>query len=136
MQDQPNTEQANAPDIDDQVRKLFAALEGLPDDVSHEALNAALLAQADLIRSISQACEQTGLYERSKAKVDEFAIELTDKLETDRHLVHAWLWLLDRIACAPTHFHAVASVRLCMPLVARYLPSPASQASSEQGAAL
>jgi len=134
MQDQPNTEQANAPGIDDQVRDLFASMDGLPDD--HQALNDALLAQAGLIRSISQACEQTGLYERSKAKVDEFAIELTDKLEADRHLVHAWLWLLDRIACAPTHFHAVASVRLCMPLVARYLPPPASQASSEQGAAL
>lgn len=134
MQDQSNTGQAKAPGIDDQVRELFAAMEGVPDE--NQAQNDALLAQAGLIRSIATACEQTGLYENSKAKVDEFAIELTEKLETDRHLVHAWLWLLDRIACAPTHFHAVASVRLCMPIVARYLPPAASQASSEQGAAL
>lgn len=124
MQDQPNATPAPAPDIEDQVSELFTAMEGLPDDVSNEALNAALLAQAGLIRSIAQACENTKLFERSKAKVDEFAIELTAKLEQDRHLVTAWLWFLDRVANAPTYLHIISSVRLCMPLVAHYLPAP------------
>lgn len=34
----------------------------------------------------------------------------------------SWAWLSDRIANSPTKAHMLASVRMCLPLVALYLP--------------
>ncbi|BAW27501.1 hypothetical protein [Pseudomonas putida] len=136
MQDQSNTAPAQAPDIEDQVGELFDALEGLPEDVTNEALHAALLAQSDKIRAIADACERTRIYLRAKGQVDEFAGEIEATQPPEGRLVAAWLWLLGRMAGAPTFFHTIGAVRLCMPLVARFLPAPAAQASSEQEAGL
>lgn len=136
MQDQPNTEQAEAPSIEDQVGELFDAMDHLPEDATDEAVQAELLAQSDKIRAISQACEKSPLYVRAKAKVDELSAGFAAQFGPERQLMVAWLWFLDRMASAPTYFHQVGTIRLCLPMVARHLPPPATQASSEQGGAL
>lgn len=135
MQDQPNaTAQAEAPSIEDQVGELFDAIESLnlPDDASHEVLTAALLAQSDKIRSIAQACETTRVYVRAKAQVDEFAGEIEATQPPDGRLVAAWLWLLGRMAGAPTYFHTIGSIRILMPLVARFLPPVVDHLQEQQ----
>lgn len=132
MQGQPNAiDPAEVPGIEDQVGELFDAMEGLPDDVSNEALNTALLAQSDKIRAIAQACMRTRVYDRAKAKVDEFAGEIEATQPPDGRLVAAWVWLLDRMAGAPTYFHTLSSIRLCMPLVARFLPATVAPSTNE-----
>lgn len=136
MQDQPNTEQAETPSIDDQVVELFDAMNRLPEDATDEVVQAALLAQSDKIHAISQACEKSPLYIRAKAKVDEMSAEFAAQFGPERQLMVAWLWFLDRMACAPNYVLQIGTIRLCLPMVARHLPPPAAQATSAQGAGL
>ncbi|MBC8951297.1 hypothetical protein Xets_04104 [Xenorhabdus sp. TS4] len=103
--------------IRDYMTKLFDAI-GDTKEVTREML----LDQAELIHTISDKCQSTGLFLDSQAHFNQFIqeIEADDKVE-DR-LLHAWCWLLDRIVKAPTSFHMDGAVILTMPLVARYLP--------------
>lgn len=114
------TEQAEATDIDGLVEALF---EQMGDAETDEAVHAALVAQAEKIRIISHACENTGLFARSASKFEEFKVELESTTEPDKLLVHAWQWFLNRIVEAPTRLHMIGAVRLCLPLVAHYLPN-------------
>ncbi len=103
--------------IRDYMTKLFEAF-GDPEEVTREML----LGQAELIHTISDKCQSTGLFLDSQKRFNQFVreIEADDKVE-DR-LLHAWCWVLDRIVKAPTSFHMDGAVILTMPLVARYLP--------------
>lgn len=128
MQDQQNAaEQPTASSIEGQVSELFDVMAGLPDDATDEAVQAVLLAQSDKIQAISQACEKSRLYVRSKPRVDELAAEFATQFGPERQLMVAWLWFLDRMANAPTYFHSIGTIHLCLPLVARHLPAPAAE---------
>lgn len=103
--------------IRDYMTKLFDAF-GNTEKVTREML----LEQAELIHTISDKCQKTGLFLDSQVRFNQFVqeIEADDKVE-DR-LLHAWCWVMDRIVKAPTSFHMDGAVILTMPLVARYLP--------------
>lgn len=103
--------------IRDDMTKLFDAF-GDAQEVTREML----LEQAELIHTISDKCQSTGLFLDSQARFNQFVqeIEADDKVE-DR-LLHAWCWVIDRIVKAPTSFHMDGAVILTMPLVAKYLP--------------
>ncbi|EEB8902898.1 hypothetical protein GJ49_24350, partial [Salmonella enterica subsp. enterica serovar Typhimurium] len=103
--------------IRDYMTKLFDAF-GDVEEVTREML----LEQAELIHTISDKCQSTGLFLDSQVRFNQFVqeIEADDKVE-DR-LLHAWCWVIDRIVKAPTSFHMDGAVILTMPLVARYLP--------------
>ncbi len=103
--------------IRDYMTKLFDAF-GDVEEVTREML----LEQAELIHTISDKCQSTGLFLDSQVRFNQFVqeIEADDKVE-DR-LLHAWCWVMDRIVKAPTSFHMDGAVILTMPLVARYLP--------------
>lgn len=114
------TEQAETIDIDGLVQTLLEQMEETETD---EAVHAALLVQAEKIRIISQACENTGLFARSASKFEEFKAELESTTEPDRRLLQAWQWFLNRMVESPTRLHMIGAVRLCVPLVACYLPT-------------
>nr|WP_254155536.1 hypothetical protein [Salmonella enterica] len=103
--------------IRDYMTKLFDAF-GDAQEVTREMLQE----QAELIHTISDKCQSTGLFLDSQARFNQFVqeIEADDKVE-DR-LLHAWCWVIDRIVKAPTSFHMDGAVILTMPLVAKYLP--------------
>lgn len=114
------TVQAESVNIDALMQVLF---EQMGDAETDEAMESALIAQSENIRIISRACEDTGLFAQSAGKFAEFKAELELSTVPDKRLIKAWHWLLNRIVKAPTRLHMAGSVRLCMPLVAHYLPS-------------
>lgn len=108
-----------AVDIDALVALLLDRLDNTETDAQ---LLAGLCAQAPLVRQIAAACQQTAVFTRSAAQLAAFQVELeADHAAADR-LLAAWLHFLERIVNAPTHLHMVGTVRLCLPLVAQYLP--------------
>lgn len=119
---QPETQKV---DIESLMKTLFDRIDARSDesDGSVAAMQAILLNEADLIREIAAACEKTGIYTKSKARSAEFKAGLEASTEPADRLMKSWGWLLDRITEAPTAMHRIGSVRLCMPLVAAYLPS-------------
>lgn len=112
-----------ATDIDGMVKALF---EHFGDAETDDAVHAVLIAQAEQIRVIAKACESTGLFAHSAGKFEKFKADLDSSTEPEKRLVEAWKWLLNRIVEAPTRFHMIGAVRLCLPLVARYLPNEAA----------
>ncbi|WP_426719139.1 hypothetical protein [Enterobacter cloacae complex sp. 304I2] len=73
--------------IRDYMTKLFDAF-GDVEEVTREML----LEQAELIHTISDKCQSTGLFLDSQVRFNQFVqeIEADDKVE-DR-LLHAWCW--------------------------------------------
>lgn len=112
-------------EIDAQVNVLL-------DRLDHTGTNAQLLdglrGQAPLLRQIAAACEQTPAYRRSAAQVAAFRVALEADHAPDERLLGAWLHFLDRIVHAPTRLHMISAVRLCLPLVALYLPASTGEA--------
>jgi hypothetical protein len=106
-------------DIDAQVSLLLERLDNTETDAQ---LLAGLCAQAPLVRQIATACIQTPAYVGSAAQVAAFQVELEADHTEDERLLAAWLHFLDRIISAPTRLHMIGAVRLCLPLVAQYLP--------------
>lgn len=113
------TDAASAPSIDDLLGRLFDRMSDA--DAEHE-IHAALIANADQIREIALACKSTNLFGRFAKQFDEFKVEFESQVEPADRLIGSWAWLSDRIANSPTKAHMLASVRLCLPLVALYLP--------------
>lgn len=113
-------EPADATDIDALVNAL---LDDMGDAESDDDLQVALVAHAEKIRTISKACEDTGLFSKSVSQFEDFKAELESTTVPDKRLVKAWIWFLNRIVEAPTRLHMMGAVRLCVPLVACYLPS-------------
>lgn len=113
------TNSDSGPDINalmgDLIERLSAA------DTEPE-IEAALISSADLVRDIAKACESTRLYQRSGEAYAAFMAEFESAVAPAERLIRSWAWLTDRIANSPTRAHMHGSVRLCMPLVARYLP--------------
>ncbi|HBX5338676.1 TPA: hypothetical protein MH415_28120, partial [Klebsiella pneumoniae] len=103
--------------IRDYMTKLFEAF-GDPEEVTREML----LGQAELIHTISDKCQSTGLFLDSQKRFNQFVQEIEADNKVEDRLLHAWCWVLDRIVKAPTSFHMDGAVILTMPLVARYLP--------------
>jgi hypothetical protein len=112
-----------AVDIDARVIELFEALGEIEDDA---AMVPALLAQAERLRALGAACERTQVFQRSAAQVAAFQVALEAEHAPEDRLLAAWLHFLDRAAEAPTNLHRLGTVRLCLPLVARYLPEVAA----------
>ena len=115
-----------AADIDAQMAAILDALDGA-DTI--EALMAGLLVQAARIRSLSEACQQTGLFDHAQTQFADFKSELEASTTPAQRLPTSWLWLLDRIVAAPTRIHMRGAVRLCLPLVASYLPAQCTPVS-------
>lgn len=108
-----------AVDIDAQVSLLLERLDNTATDAD---LLAGLCAQAPLVREVAAACRQTAAFTRSAAQFAAFQVELEAEHAADERLLAAWLHFLDRLISAPTRLHMIGSVRLCLPLVAHYLP--------------
>lgn len=106
-------------DIDAQVSLLLERLDNTETDAQ---LLAGLCAQAPLVRQVAAACQQTAAFTRSAAQFAAFQVELEADHAADERLLAAWLHFLDRIVSAPTRLHMIGAVRLCLPLVAQYLP--------------
>lgn len=113
-------EHATPVDIDAQVELLLDRLDGTETDAE---LVAKLCTQAPLVREIATACEQTTLFRSATASYAEFKAGLEKDSSPEDRLLAAWLHFLERMIDAPTRFHIVAAVRLCLPLVALYLPA-------------
>ncbi|HBZ1607909.1 TPA: hypothetical protein MJG46_24150, partial [Klebsiella pneumoniae] len=103
--------------IRDYMTKLFEAF-GDVEEVTREML----LEQAELIHTISDKCQSTGLFLDSQVRFNQFVQEIEADDNVEDRLLHAWCWVMDRIVKAPTSFHMDGAVILTMPLVARYLP--------------
>lgn len=113
------TEQSADPSIEQMIDDLF---EQIGEADTDEAIQAALTSQADKIRVISQACQSSGLFAMSAPRFADFKADFEATTAPEDYLVQSWLWLLDRIANAPTRLHITSAVRLCLPLMASYLP--------------
>lgn len=107
-------------EIDAQVNVLLDRLDNTETDAQ---LLDGLRAQAPLLRQIAAACEQTLAFRRSAEQVAAFRAALEADHAPDERLLGAWLHFLDRIVSAPTRLHMIGVVRLCLPLVAYYLPA-------------
>ncbi len=105
--------------IDEMLQGL---LDYFVDAETDEAVHSALISNASQIRLISNACQQTEIFKRSKRKFQEFKDEFEETNDSGERLVSAWMWFLSQIVEAPTRTHMFGSVRLCFPLVACYLP--------------
>lgn len=110
--------------IDDMVEQL---LDHMDDAETQEEITAALIDQAETIRAISKACESSPLFERSAKQYVEFKENLESNTAPEDRLFQSWLWMLDRLANAPSRLHFKGSMRLCLPLVATYLPEATTQ---------
>lgn len=108
-----------APDADKLMEDLFSKLEGLESDADAVPI---LIANADTLRTIAAAYRETGLFKRASDQYAEFKAAIESDTPPEGRLLHAWQWLLNRLAGAPTSYHVVAVIRLCLPLVADYLP--------------
>lgn len=87
-----------------------------------------LIKHSEQIRSLSNLCEKTGLFGYSAKKLSELKAQLEADTPPEQRLVKSWHCLLTQIVFAPTRLHRRGAVRLCIPLVANYLP-PQQQAS-------
>lgn len=81
-----------------------------------------LLERAALIREISDLCKQTGQFQHASDQVAEFIKIIDDDPRVEDKLVHAWIYLLDRVASAPLKSLVDGAVILIMPIVEHYLP--------------
>lgn len=118
---------ATTPSVEDADRlleKLFGKLEGVERDA--EALPI-LVAEAQTIRTIAAAYRTTELFQRASDKRAEFKARIEADTPPEGRLLEAWQWLLDRMTNAPTGLHMVAAIRLCLPMVADYLPEAATE---------
>jgi hypothetical protein len=106
-------------DIDEQVTQLFEALGDIEGDA---AMVPALLVHADRLRALAAACEQTELFRQSAEQYAAFQIQIEVDHEPADRLYATWVHFLDRALEAPTDLHRLAAVRICLPLVAHYLP--------------
>ena len=107
-------------DIDQRMADLLDAMDGAETDGE---LRDRLMRHAEQVRDLSDACEKTGLFNRSAELVATFKTQLEAQTPPDQRLVKSWHWLLSRIVYAPTNLHMRSAVRLCLPLVAAYLPT-------------
>lgn len=101
--------------------KMGALLDsfGDPDVITREML----VERSTLIRKISALCEQTEPFQNARDQVADFIKVIDDDTQAEDRLVHAWIYLLNRIANAPISIYADGAVILLMPVVAHYLPS-------------
>jgi len=105
---------------DELLEGLFNKLDSVDNDA--EALPL-LIAEAATIRSIARAYRATPLFQRA---ADQYALIKSDierDVAPESRLLHAWQWLMDRMSSAPSGIHMVGAIRLCLPLVADYLPA-------------
>lgn len=65
-----------------------------------------------LIHDIAEACRTTEIFKNSKDKYEEFK----NGFATNK-IVESYIWFLNRIVEAPTHYHMIGAVRLCLPIV-------------------
>lgn len=115
-------------DIDAMAEALFDIVAVA---VTDDAVHSVLVAQSEKIRIIAKACEGTEMFSKSAAKFEAFKASIEENTEPDKRLVSCWMWLMNLIIEAPTGFHMRVSVRLCMPLVAMYLPDDSAVAAAQ-----
>jgi hypothetical protein len=104
--------------IDRMMGDLLSAMD--QDDADMRLM---LIEYRDDIQALAEICRQTGVFERSKASFEEFKLHLEESTPPEERLAKSWVWLLDRIVNSPTTLHMRGAVRLCVPLVALYLPT-------------
>lgn len=97
--------------------KMIAIFDTLPD----EATEADIIALAHQFKDLARLCERTELFKRSQERYQSFKEEFEENSEHSK-LMQAWIWLINRIAQAPTSYHMQGAVVLCVPLVAEFLP--------------
>lgn len=107
------------PSIDSLMADLMDATEAFDCE---DSLKQALIEQAEKIRAIANACEKTEIFSLGVKQTQEFKAVLEAEIQPEQRLQKSWLWVLDRIVSAPTALHMRGAVRLCMPIVASYLP--------------
>lgn len=116
------SETACAVDIDGMVNTLLDRLDNTDTDAQ---LIEGLCVQAPLIREIATACEQTSLFRRATDKYAAFKADLEADFAAEDRLLESWLHFLQSVINAPTTLHRLGAVRICLPLVAAYLPEVA-----------
>lgn len=114
---------AGAVDIDGMVNTLLDRLDNTGTDAQ---LLERLSAEAPLLREIAAACEQTSLFRRASDQFAAFKAELEGEFAAEDRLLESWLHFLETVIQAPTTLHRLGAVRLCLPLVAIYLPEVAA----------
>lgn len=122
------TQEAGVPaetNIDLLMADLLDATDGTETDGE---MGDRLIKHSEQIRSLSNLCEKTGLFGYSVKQLAEFKAQLEADTPPEQRLVKSWYSLLTQIVFAPTRLHRRGAVRLCIPLVANYLP-PQQQAS-------
>src|SRR3990167_1214124 len=117
MPDTNDPQQDESRLIDRMMTDLLSAM-----DQDNSDMRSTLIQNGDDIRALAETCRQTGVFEHSHAKFAEFKQHLEDSTPPEERLVKSWTWLLDRIVHSPTTLHMRGAVRLCVPLVALYLP--------------
>lgn len=114
-----NEHQEDEPRLIDRIMSdLLSAMDRDDSDI-----RPTLIKNSDDIRTLAEICRQTGVFEHSQAKFAEFKQHLEESTPPEERLVKSWAWLLDRIVHSPTTLHMRGAVRLCVPLVALYLPT-------------
>lgn len=108
--------------IEDMASALFNAISTHEAIDTDDGLQAALLANADKIRALAEACEQTAMFQKAREQFAEFADDHDSEWPADQRLMQAWIHLLVTLRDAPTKLHTMGTIRMCIPLVARYLP--------------
>ena len=117
MPDTNDPQQDESRLIDRMMTDLLSAM-----DQDNSDMRSTLIQNGDDIRALAEICRQTGVFEHSHAKFAEFKQHLEDSTPPEERLVKSWTWLLDRIVHSPTTLNMRGAVRLCVPLVALYLP--------------
>ncbi|MFM5296686.1 hypothetical protein ACEUAI_20865 [Aeromonas veronii] len=107
--------------------KMGALLEsfGEPEVITREMI----LERSASIREISELCKQTEQFQRAGDQVADFIKVIDDDSQVEDRLVHAWIYLLNRMASAPFAIFADGAVILIMPIVAHYLPNAENEES-------
>lgn len=106
-------------DIDELVAQLMESIQ----EVSDDEMEAELISKAPQIREIAKHCEETLIVQRYAKERQQLEDDLIAESEPNQLFMNAWMHMMDRVVNAPTRMHMTVSVRLLMPLVAKYLPS-------------
>lgn len=90
---------------------------------------AALISLSAEIKALSVKCQNTGLFDHSRERYEEFVAHIETNEPEDKWLINSWAWLMNRIVEAPFGILMHGAVVLCIPIVAKYLPNNEEQES-------
>ncbi len=110
-------------DIDQMMTDLLALMGAHEGNGLDGTMRGRLLANADRIREIAQACVHTREYASHNAPITErFRAAMDATEEPADNLMFAWNWMMRMITSAHEISTVHVATRVIMPIVARYLP--------------